>query len=373
MLRLLYGLIGIFVYGSGFCAQADQDDLLQRVDLLTANGATQLALRILDNGQPPVDDIENWLRAERSRFAIYSKQGDWDALTGRLQQVPAELPLIHQHRIFTHAVELLLRAGRGTQSRRYLRNLIWRGSGDSVQISYWRRLVIRSYLVEDQLNDAQIAMHRYQKEYAPSDQNWSYLYGLTLLKSGAYQRAAAQLSSIQNERAVTLRLLSLLRAGAEPKALIEQARALYSKLANREQYDAIVMQRLWVVQAEAAAALPDHTLRVKALEKLFSRPLQSDVELPITQVPADLWRAYRILATDVGNRDNLLVGENASWLKRAVALKKKRTDIVRVRSMPCWRWKRKGQSKEMSTMDCFTTYCGSPTSSMLLSACTRMQ
>ncbi len=313
----------IAVYCCGLSAQAGTDDLLQRVDLLTANGATQLALRILDSGQPPVEETENWLRAEQARLAIYKKQGDWDALIDRLEHIPAELPLIHQHRIFTHAVEILLRAGRGGQSRRYLRNLIWRGSGDSVQVSHWRRLVIRSYLVEDKLNDAQISMRRYQMEYAPNDQNWSYLFGLTLLKSGAFQQAAARLSSVQNERAVTLRLLSLLRAGVDPNSIVSQAQSLYSKLTSTEEHDAIVMQRLWITQAEAAEAIPDHTLRVKSLEKLFSRPVKPDAELPIALVPVDLWQAYRTLAAEYGNSDNLLVGDSESWLQRAVNVKKK--------------------------------------------------
>lgn len=323
LFRPLQSVFGVLLYSCGLCIQASTDDLFQRVDLLIANGATQLALRILDNGQPPIEDTENWLRAEQSRFALYRKQGDWDALTRRLDQVPAELPLIHQHRIFTNAVEILLNAGRGAQSRLYLRNLIWHGSGDSVQISYWRRLVIRSYLVGDQLNDAQIAMQRYQVEYAPTDQNWSYLYGLTLLKSGAFQPAAAQLSSVRSERAVTLRLLSRLRAGAGAKYIVDQAQSLYAKLSSQAEHDVIVMQRIWAIQAEAAQATPDHTLRVKALEKLFSRPLQVDVELPISHTPADLWRAYRTLATEIGNRHNLLVGDNVAWRERALKLKTK--------------------------------------------------
>lgn len=321
--RPLQLVLGILIYSCGLLVHAGTDELLQRVDLLTANGATQLALRILDSGQPSIEDTENWLRAEQSRFAIYRQQQDWDALIRRLDLIPAELPLIHQHRILTNAVEILLRAGRGAQSRRYLRELIWRGSGDSVQVSYWRRLIIRSYLVEDQLDDARIAMRGYQAEYAPTDQSWSYLYGLTLLKSDEFQQAAAQLSSVQSERAVTLRLLSLLRAGSDQKDVVDQAKSLYEKLASRDEYDPIVMQRLWIAQAEAAEMMPDYTLRVKSLEKLFSRALKTDVELPMAQAPADLWQAYRVLASDIGNRDNLLVGDSVSWLQRALKLKTK--------------------------------------------------
>ena len=300
---------------------AGSDDLFRRIDLLSANGATQLALRILDNGQPPVEQTEDWLRAEQLRFAIYQKQGAWDALADRLERIPAELPLIIQHRIITHAVETLLRSGRGGQSRKFLRDLIWRGSGDSVQISRWRRLLIRSYLLQDHLFDAQVAMDRYQKEYAPTDQNWSYLYGLTLLKSGSFRPAAAQLSLVQNDRARVLGWLSRLRAGVDgPADVIRQADALYESV-KRSDDQPVVMQRIWMLQAEAALDASDQVLRVKALEKLYSRPLQADVEFPVEFVPVDLWKAYTKLGAKIGNRDSLLIGDIDAWLRRAEQLK----------------------------------------------------
>jgi len=315
VILLLYGLCG------HADSHEDSDDLFQRVALLTANGATQLALGALDSGQPPVEQTEDWVRAEQLRLAIYRKQGAWDALTARLERLPAELPLIFQHRIVTHAVEMLLQSERGGKSRKYLRELIWQGSGDSIQISHWRRLLIRSYLLDGRLIDAQIAMERYQKEYAPTDQNWLYLYGLTLLKSGSFRQAAAQFSLVQNDRARALSGLSRLRSGVDnPDDVIKQSAALYDRV-KRSDDEPIVMQRVWSVQAEAADKKSDKTLRVKALEKLFSRPLMSDVEHPVEFVPADLWQAYRALGTDIGNRENLLVGDTDAWLGSAKKIK----------------------------------------------------
>ncbi len=311
------------LYGLGGCAEtrADSDDLFQRVELLSASGAPQLALKILGSGQPPVEQTEDWVRAEQLRLGIYKQQGAWDALSDRIERMPAELPLIYQHRIVTHAVEILLQSGRGSQSRKYLRELIWRGSGDSIQISYWRRLLIQSYLLDGRLVDAQIAMDRYQKEYAPTDQNWSYLYGLTLLKSGSFAQAASQFSMVQNDRARALNGLSRLRSGVDkPDAVIKQSEALYQRVKQTDDKP-IVMQRIWSLQAEAAGDAADKILRVKALEKLFSRPLLADAELPVEFTPADLWQAYRALGTDIGNRENLLVGDTEAWLSSAKKIK----------------------------------------------------
>ena len=146
--------LGLLCFAWSVCAAAESDNLFARIERLNNSGATQLALRILDSEQPPVEQIEDWLRAEQLRLAIYRNQGAWDALTGRLDRIPAELPLIYQHRVVTHAVESLLQSGIGTASRKYLRDLIWRGSGDSLQVAHWRRLVIRSYLLDDFLVDA---------------------------------------------------------------------------------------------------------------------------------------------------------------------------------------------------------------------------
>jgi len=313
--------LGLLYFAWSVCAAAESDNLFARIERLNNSGATQLALRILDSEQPPVEQIEDWLRAEQLRLAIYRNQGAWDALTGRLDRIPAELPLIYQHRVVTHTVESLLQSGIGTASRKYLRDLIWRGSGDSLQVAHWRRLVIRSYLLDDFLVDARIAMARYQKEYAPTDQDWSYLYGLTLLKSGAYEQAAARLSLVQTDRARVLMWLTRLRAGIDdPGEVIKQAEALYARVNKNDDQQPIVLQRIWSLQAEAAAMAGNMRLRVKALEKLFSLPLQADVEFPIEFTPGNLWQAYERLGADAGNRQNLLVGDTESWLGHAAEL-----------------------------------------------------
>jgi len=312
---------GVLLLGWAAGVFAVADDLFDRVEMLSESGATQLALNILETEQPSVDDIDAWQRAERLRIGIYAGQGDWDALAARLDRIPAELPLIHQHRLLTHAVELMLQSGEGGRSRKYLRELIWRSSGDSTQIAHWRRLVIRGYLQEGLLEDARTAMSRYQREYAPTDQDWSYLYGLTLLKSGAFEQAAARLSLVQFDRARALMWLARLRGGTDdPLTVIEQADALYAKIKEADDQP-IAMQRLWALQAEAGEAAGDAQLRVKALEKLFSRVLKEDAELSQKFTPGDLWQAYDLLGAEIGNRDNLLVGDTEAWLMRAAELK----------------------------------------------------
>ena len=101
-------------------------------------------------------------------------------------------------------------------------------------------------------------MDHYQADYAPSDQSWFYLHGLTLLKSGSFERAAARFSLVQNDRARVLRLLSRLRARADtPEQILQQIEHLAADLTADNEPDAVAMQRLWSAQAEAAGMAAD--------------------------------------------------------------------------------------------------------------------
>lgn len=314
-------VLALLLTGGPGWGAPEANDLFDRVEILTRGGASRLALEVLEQGQPSPVDAAGWLRVEQLRMGIFARQGDWTALSARLDQVPAEVPLMHQHQLLTQAAEMLLSVGEGARSRKYLRELIWRGSGDSTQVAHWRRLVIRSYLQEDLLEDARIAMARYQREYAPTDQDWSYLYGLTLLKSSAYEQAAASLSPVQRNASRALMWLARLRAGTDdPRVVIKQADVLYTRIKQTDDQP-IAMQRIWSLQAEAAQAAGDARLRVKALEKLFSRPRVQDADFPLVFTPEDLWRAYALLGTEVGNRENLLQGDTEAWLRRAAELR----------------------------------------------------
>ena len=68
------------------------------------------------------------------------------------------------------AAEARLAANDFPGARRYLRQLLWQEQPDAETVAHARRLVIRSYLLEDNLADAQAGVLRYQQDYnAKSD------------------------------------------------------------------------------------------------------------------------------------------------------------------------------------------------------------
>ena len=151
------------------------EDTPTRVSRLLENGAHELAFALIDRLQrDPLNAPQEWVAWERLRLSLLQKREDWDGMLSRTASIPAELPLLSQQSLLTEAVELLLPSGRGDDMLDILRELLWRGGGDSKQMSHWRRLVIRSYLAADQVEDAVIAMQRYQDEYLPADKDWVY-------------------------------------------------------------------------------------------------------------------------------------------------------------------------------------------------------
>jgi tetratricopeptide (TPR) repeat protein len=306
------GCLGVILLAPvGASLAAGPEDTPARVSTLLDNGAYDLALALIDRLQPePLREPEEWVAWERVRLQSYRKREDWDGLLSRTAKIPAGLPLLSQQRLLTEAVELLLPSGRGDAMRGILRELLWRGGGDSVQMSQWRRLVIRSYLAADQVEDARIAIQRYQSEYLPADKDWVYLYGQVLLRSGDADTAAASLAAVQTRDGRLLRTLSRLRAGIDdPELVIEQL----GPPRHRPTADDEFLASLWSLYAEAASLAYRARDKVVALEALFSGTFTvARPEFRAWEI-GDVWQAYRSLAEEVGNARHLLQGESEAW------------------------------------------------------------
>lgn len=298
--------------------QTDSQAPSPRIELLLDSGAYDLALRRMDGIQADASDMEEWLEWENLRFELYRKRQDWDEMAERLLGMPGDVPEIQRQTLMTRAAELLLESGRGDRVREILRALIWRGGGDSGQLNHWRRLVVRSYLVDEFTHDAQIAMSLYDREYLPADSGWDYLFGQVLLRQGNAVRAARRLSSAQDPAARLLRLLSRLRAmGDSPQLVLKKSAELRDELSRNEGLVAVA----WALTAEAALAASDHEARVTALEQLFNGPgLPSEFMLFELQ-GADLWRAYETFGSELGNTQNLLFGDPEPWMAMAEGFK----------------------------------------------------
>lgn len=304
---------------------ADADDAA-RVNVLVKGGAPQLALQRVERVQAAQADTPGWYEWERRRLEIYKTQGNWDAISLRVSKLPSELPADFRRWALMLAAEARLTANDTESARRYLRQLIWNEEAAPAQQAQWRRLVIRSYLTENNLADAQTALLRYQQEFRARSDVWQVLHAEILLRAGNNKSAFEVLAGVQSFEARLMRLLAGLRANIYgAKQVSQRARKLAGTLRNHP----AAQRRAWTLVAQAAARGEDLATRVDALERALAVAPDGKLESLFALTPDDLWQSYERLAELLGNRARLMVGRDRTWLHATEAYKKNKPHYAR--------------------------------------------
>ncbi len=181
-------LAAVLMVVLGLCVgPAMADEVLLEISRLARGGTPHLAIRLMDRHQPSVQSNPlAWMRWEQERVYVYELQRDWPAVLARLGKLPKDLPAEFVTWAETTMAVAEIELGRSSQARERLARLIWGESSATLSnhLSAWRRLVIRSYLTEDRIEDAQMAMLRYQLDYGDEGEEWRLLRGRVLLRGG---------------------------------------------------------------------------------------------------------------------------------------------------------------------------------------------
>lgn len=295
---------------------------LAEISRLAKGGASQLALSLMAEHQPSYESSATaWQRWERVRVRIMQEHGRWDELAAHIAAYPSGLPEEFLHWSGLRRASALINAGNYSEARRLLRSLIWRpgvaGESDGQQLAQLRQLVMESYLEEGRIDDAYAAMLRYQQDYGAEDSEALLLRAKVLLAAGRASEALALLKIVDPSGVVVpLRALASLRSGGSAQAVLRQARAAAAEEESEQ------LRWLWLgVMAEAAQQLEDSANLVIAMERML--PLDSSAQVPLSErrlfsLSADrLWLGYLGYADKVGNREQLLRGDDTAWLKAA--------------------------------------------------------
>jgi len=325
--RFLLGILLLLVSLTGSAATEDED-VLNRVRALTRGGATQLALQIIDDHQPAPAERESWMQWERERFALLRAQRYWTMIGARVVNLPDGLPLQFVRWARTEAARAELQAGRAEGARRFLRELLWNAEASREQQAEWRQLVIRSYLLEDNVQDAHIALQRYRSDFRVDTPSWRLLEATILVRAGKPKEAYTRIGSIKTHEGRLLGLLAALRAEAmPPRMVLSRAEQLAEETRNKP----ALQQQVWALMAEAAAHAGNTERRLYALERALTlaREHPSTERLLVVQAD-DLWATYDRFAEKVGNEKRLLVGQDQAWLKQAESYK--RDDAMQARA-----------------------------------------
>jgi len=290
------------------------DEKLDMLKNISAAGAPVLTLKMLDQAQPKVDiDLYEWILWEQVRYSILSQWQQWDDLLVRIESLPDDLPEQFIQQATTHKIRAYLEIGQTATARQLLREQLWQtGAGDSSEYQTWRRQVIVSYLQDGRIEDARIAMLRFNQDFETEDESWLLLRASVLIQASRYDQAIQILQGNTGWQAQLTSLLAQLRAQLiGHKALWAQVKSQTSR--NRIEAEELVT--LWALGYYAAQQL-SAVDRVVALEQLFMTDAITPLEL--FQLPVDrLWEAYTEYAQLVGNRAELLVGDDARWLELA--------------------------------------------------------
>ncbi|MEW6646242.1 MAG: hypothetical protein AB1450_03460 [Pseudomonadota bacterium] len=303
---------------------------LAQLEDLAAGGAPRLALALLEQQQPAwQDDAAGWMAWERHRVQLLAAGAEWQVLHDRTTQLPADIPADFSRWTQTWRARALVELGQGEAARRLLRPLLWGGNGVPLEVTAWRRLVIQSYRADGRGDDAYAAMLRYRHDYGRGGQEDALLSAQVLLGQGRAADAAEALHGLELREARPLLLLARLRSGQwEARRVQREARALLQE----KDLPLTLRQQAEAVAAEAAQGAADPAAQAIALEQVFSRIRQVPLDRELFKLTADaLWDAYLAYARQVGNREQLLIGDDAAWVAKAQAAG--RMYPIRVRSI----------------------------------------
>jgi len=288
-------------------------DLLKRI---SAAGAPLLTLKMLEQAQPGIDqDLYEWILWEQERLAILARWQQWDQLLVRVEVLPLDIPAQFRQQAASYKARAFLELGQTGSARKVLREQIWQNlARNSAEYENWRRLIIESYIDDARIEDARVAMLRFDQDFDSTDLDWLLLRARVLIESQRYQQAIRVLQGRDEWQARLVSMLANFRLGRIAKG------ELWRQVVKRNEDKGLSGEErasLWDYAAQKMSPVD----RVVVLESLFRSGARSPLKL--FQLPVDLlWQAYIDYAELVGNRSELLLGDDEQWLQLAAAASK---------------------------------------------------
>ena len=314
---------------------------IQEIQIIAKSGAVSLALQSIDEQQKILDiktDPDSWIQWERERISIYQQGQRWQDLQQRIAAYEEKFPNDFYFFAKQQQIDALLKLNQGKQARQILQNLIWTKEAASEKetdiekqwLPLWQKRIIKSYLIDNETNDALLAAQRYYQDYRNNTLDDRLLRARILLMNHREDEVVELLAKdTKHPHGGMLYLLAQLRSDARPSKKVWQAarRQMRGKWASKE-----LKYLLWAVAAEAAKRSGDRPSTVNSLEFVLAG--NKKAELPpglFNFTPDTLWNAYIDFALYFGNREQFLIGNDQQWLNAAIKVQKK--EPVKARSL----------------------------------------
>ena len=288
---------------------------LEQIHSLIELGTVQLAYALLQDSRPDYEGSEDWMGWEMLYYQLALKTEDWSGIIQRTEQIANTIPYEFYGDIQSYAVKAEFGLGQYENARKRLRRMIWELPYELERSIEWRELIAQSYVADSILEDAEIALTSFDRDYRPSDPNWEHRYIRILFLTGSNEEAAKRVAALQTTEGKLLLLYSEFQSKAlGPIEVIELGLKMEEELGKHP----VLSAELWNIINLAARNLNDLEIQVKTIEKGLSVPYDSESDrVRYSLVPLNteqqLLDAYDAYALSVGNDFNLVVGDDHSW------------------------------------------------------------
>jgi hypothetical protein len=262
-------------------------------------GAAELALTRIEALQPQDRVTAAWAEWEGLRCEALARLNRSAELLQRVDALPPAAASLTA--CFVEAARAAIVKNPQT-ARAHAARVLWQRSATPADVKAVRMIVIDSYITERRGEDAFRSMLRYQQDYQPLDRAVADRFADALLDLAQERDALNWLGRTDEVSATRMRLH--LRGGVlSPEAVIKQARAALVRNPDPAYWRAI---------DEAAVRSGNSSLHVEAQERLLQ---SADVrnEAAVSVGAQRLWQGYLDTASEIGNREQLLMGDDGAW------------------------------------------------------------
>lgn len=298
LLRYLLILLPAIAAPAHAAAPEDPASVSQLIDA----GAVELGLARIEARQPTDRAAPRWSDWEGLRCEALARLNRHKELIARVALLPADAPGALLNVCFIEAARAALAQNDAESARVYAAAVLWRRNVTPAEAKAVRFTVVESYIAERRGEDAFRSMLRFQQDYQPLEPPVAQRFAEALLDLGLDREALNWLGPSDEVSPARLRL-QLRGATLAPDAVITQARAALARNPD---------VRYWRAILEAARRSRNRAAEIEALERLLHF---ADARNPGagSEAAKRLWQGYAETASEIGNREQLLVGEDGPW------------------------------------------------------------
>ena len=328
MIKSKFSGITLVLVCSFFISHLSADQQLDSLKHISKAGAPFLTLKMLEQAQPGIDeDVYEWILWEQERYQILSLWKQWNDLLIRIEGLPSDLPEQFLQQAATYQIRAYIALGQNRTARKLLRKQLWAlDAASSNEYKTWRQLVIETYLNDRLIDDARVSMLRLQQDFGQENKDWILLRARVLMQTERFEETIELLSTRLDWQSLFMKLLAEYRSQQhDAQTLWDLARKRITSISD----DPEQLASYWSIAVIAAQAISPKN-EVIALEARLGLDVKDNINL--YRIDADqLWQAYFRYAQLVGNRSELLVGDDQSWLE--LAEKVQQASPVKARSL----------------------------------------